>query len=219
MSPPAAPDFRPPFGLFPRPGHEKAERNRIPFDRLPERRDSIRPELPEFLERKRPDHAGCRRTAVSRQGGIDDTGKLEETGVQAVRKFRIPSAGSGRRSTNSRCLDVKPEKRHGTHPATASRTPGGRSRKLPARSFGFFATPPPPEYSDSPLKERGTSGERSGRPASPLRIYRHYRDNWKNGRSDRGDPLRPPPREKVPETPFTPNRNPYTVFRTGPTAP
>ena len=84
---------------------------------------------------------------------------------------------------------------------------------------GIPASSRSPEHSDSPLKERGTSGKRSGCPASRLRIYGHYRDNRKNGRSDRGNPIRPPPREKVPETPFTPNRNPYTVFGTGPTAP
>lgn len=137
-----------------------------------------------------------------------ESGRSESSGFQARGRAdaqRIPDASTlGRRNA----MDLMRRPLRALRAAEAASSPQG-----------FSASSRSPGYSDSPLKERGTSGERSGRPASRLRIYGHYRDNRKNGRSDRGNPLGPPPREKVPEIPFTPNRNPYTVFGTGPTAP
>lgn len=148
-------------------------------------------------------------------GRIDDAEKLEETGVRAVRKLPDFKRGVGP------TLDEfpRPRRQAGKTPWTSRGDRFARPKpQIPRKVFRLLRDPSP-EYSDSLLKEHWTPGKRSGYPASTLRVYEHHRDNRKNGRSDQGSPLKSSPREKVPETPFTPNRNPYTVFGTGPTVP
>ena len=61
--------------------------NKILFDKLIKRRDHIESELSESLEWKRLDNQLSSKVEVSRQGGIDDLEKLEETRAWMIEKL------------------------------------------------------------------------------------------------------------------------------------